>query len=1301
MKTKQSLLFLVLMCVTFISHAAKLVEVKVLDKDYIMLYFLDGEVVFPENVAQLGSRLYTSSTHANDNELITYGTALNTTNAAATTNWRIKSNDDSNFGTVGKTPLNVYRKSKLSGMSQENWNTGTNDYNYDWAYEHVVFLRLPNSMQQGKTYTVEINANTNSDITSKTFVYDIFSSKSEAVRVNIAGYLSNESIKSADVYMWMGDGGARDYAAFEGNDVFIYDVHAKTSQKVGNVSFWKASAGETTHGHQMIRSNVWNADFTGFFTPGTYRLAVEGIGCSEEFEIKADAYSDPFRISTLGFFYMRIGQDNLDMTPVPRRPLYIPGVSPANTVVYITTMHPYHANWDNLCGGDKWDCKDEWAAYSTGRTNPNAYGGHSDALDWDRHLGHVSIIYDLLLPYFLSDGALSDDDMGIAESGNGIPDVLDEARNEVDFWLRLRDGKGYSHGLNNPNNSNVLYQGGNTAVAAWANAANASMLANCFQIAGNTTLFETYRDSAINAYTYASGLTDQMLNKTQGIGAGDIRGRDLKATAAAFLYNITGNTTYENDLNSLSSCTSTTSTIQSGSQNQLYAVAAYLFTKQTVNYPTLYNNMKASLIAEAKNYEANYSTVRPSRRATDNAQGWFVTEMVIQRTIIAHAISEAGANKTLFENALILEADWTLGRNPLNMIQMTTATTNLAHKKSVPNAYTSGWNDGTPGVHPGHTPYMNIDNWGGGMVMGNPTWMTDKNYPSTKDYWPYGEMYYNTRYVYAANEFTPQQTMRGKQALYGYLHAISPAAQQGCATPILTAPTSICGLTSAVLETGLTPGGKTITWYKDDVIIPGQTNTTLTITEGGVYKVKVDSLGCVKTAQKSIASHINVQLGDNKNLCAETEFVLDAGNATIPNVTYQWSTGATTQTITVTKPGTYSVTVTAANCPNASDQITITSQLLNVIGDTICEAGTATLQILGTENYAWFTNATGGVAVEIGNTFTPIVSETTTFYAAESGGFSANLGKLTQSSGEKWNMGNDFESEDKMNKVTVLKAVTLESIAVFVTANNTNVTINMTQNGTVVHTATVTGLSIGKQTIPLNFFLIPGEYLIDAVGSTGGISFEASDANFPYSYAEYISFTYNISWQSGWYGFFYDWKIAIGSACARTPVVAVVDPTHASCSGDKTQNIALQKGWNLISTYIDASDKSIGTLFAGLDVAFVKNADVFWKQGLASELNLLKNIEPGKGYLVYMNSAGVFSITGSVSVESSYITSLHNGWNMIGSPCTNELTSIPFSHYFNAANSQTIKNFEGFWSENDPLSSIHNFEPGKGYFILK
>ena len=32
----------------------------------------------------------------------------------------------------------------------------------------------------------------------------------------------------------------------------------------------------------------------------------------------------------------------------------------------------------------------------------NAWGGHSDAADWDRHLGHISILYDMLLPYILT-----------------------------------------------------------------------------------------------------------------------------------------------------------------------------------------------------------------------------------------------------------------------------------------------------------------------------------------------------------------------------------------------------------------------------------------------------------------------------------------------------------------------------------------------------------------------------------------------------------------------------------------------------------------------------------------------------------------------------------------------------------------------------------------------------------------------------------------------------------------------------------------------------------------------------------
>ncbi len=90
-------------------------------------------------------------------------------------------------------------------------------------------------------------------------------------------------------------------------------------------------------------------DFTGFNTPGTYRIAIEGVGCSENFEIKKYVYFEPFRVSTIGYFYMRIGEDsNYTGMPVPRRPLFIPGVSPSSTKVYITNRTGSE-DWDDTC----------------------------------------------------------------------------------------------------------------------------------------------------------------------------------------------------------------------------------------------------------------------------------------------------------------------------------------------------------------------------------------------------------------------------------------------------------------------------------------------------------------------------------------------------------------------------------------------------------------------------------------------------------------------------------------------------------------------------------------------------------------------------------------------------------------------------------------------------------------------------------------------------------------------------------------------------------------------------------------
>jgi len=91
----------------------------------------------------------------------------------------------------------------------------------------------------------------------------------------------------------------------------------------------------------------------------------------------------------------------------------------------------------------------------------------------------------MLLPYILTKGALTDDDTGIAESGNGIPDIIDEARYEGGLTgCVCATATGYGSGVTNPNTNNELFQAGPAAMSAWANAANAAMLADAFRIAG-------------------------------------------------------------------------------------------------------------------------------------------------------------------------------------------------------------------------------------------------------------------------------------------------------------------------------------------------------------------------------------------------------------------------------------------------------------------------------------------------------------------------------------------------------------------------------------------------------------------------------------------------------------------------------------------------------------------------------------------------------------------------------------------------------------------------------------------------
>ncbi|MCF8278102.1 MAG: T9SS type A sorting domain-containing protein [Flavobacteriales bacterium] len=91
----------------------------------------------------------------------------------------------------------------------------------------------------------------------------------------------------------------------------------------------------------------------------------------------------------------------------------------------------------------------------------------------------------------------------------------------------------------------------------------------------------------------------------------------------------------------------------------------------------------------------------------------------------------------------------------------------------------------------------------------------------------------------------------------------------------------------------------------------GAQTTTINVTQSGSYTVTyTDGLGCVSTDEIQVtfgSGNVQVNLGPDMSLCDGESITLDAGSGFS---SYDWSSGASTQTLVVTEPGDYAVTVT-------------------------------------------------------------------------------------------------------------------------------------------------------------------------------------------------------------------------------------------------------------------------------------------------------------------------------------------------------------------------------------------------------
>jgi len=209
------------------------------------------------------------------------------------------------------------------------------------------------------------------------------------VYVNQAGYLTDQP-KYA-------------YTRFSDDSMFVVDKG--TGAIVYRTAFVLTSAQDPSTGFKTLKG-----DFSSFAREGTYQILTPSTDTSYVFTISKTVYEDVYKKSLKGFYFQRCGAALLSQNA---------GVY-ARTICHVNDA-VFHSSTDHA--GSK----------------VTTLGWH-DAGDYGKYVVNAGIsVGTLLLAYELFPSKVRYDDLNIPESGNGVPDLLDEVRFELEWFLEMQD----------------------------------------------------------------------------------------------------------------------------------------------------------------------------------------------------------------------------------------------------------------------------------------------------------------------------------------------------------------------------------------------------------------------------------------------------------------------------------------------------------------------------------------------------------------------------------------------------------------------------------------------------------------------------------------------------------------------------------------------------------------------------------------------------------------------------------------------------------------------------------------------
>ena len=214
------------------------------------------------------------------------------------------------------------------------------------------------------------------------------------------------------------------------NQIGFYPEGPKTAIVLGNK---KSDFYLQTPNHQIVftgklkksinpdfaGNDTYIADFSAYHQPGKYRLVVPGIGSSYPFEIKSDVYRNVADASIKAYYFMRAS------TPL---------------------LEKYAGKWHRAEGHPDTAVLVHPSAATALRpvgTVISAPRGWYDAGDYNKYIVNSGISTSTLLSLYEDFPAyMKTAKLNIPESGNGVPDVLNEALWNLRWMMCMQDVDG-------------------------------------------------------------------------------------------------------------------------------------------------------------------------------------------------------------------------------------------------------------------------------------------------------------------------------------------------------------------------------------------------------------------------------------------------------------------------------------------------------------------------------------------------------------------------------------------------------------------------------------------------------------------------------------------------------------------------------------------------------------------------------------------------------------------------------------------------------------------------------------------